>query len=73
MPKLKYVYEWCSFCMNEVQLKAKSELQVCPKCGHLIIPCCLCDCNKVDCNKCDINKASIKINKILDETNKTII
>jgi len=49
-------YELCPHCGREVELKAVMKLQKCPNCHKQIIPCSLCDMDKVDCSKCKLSK-----------------
>lgn len=50
------IYEWCSFCCEDVELPASPGIYKCPSCGELITACSLCDPNEVDCSKCIFNK-----------------
>lgn len=36
------VYEYCPHCENEVVLDNEFKVQVCPDCGHAIVPCSIC-------------------------------
>ena len=48
------VYEYCPYCENEVVLDNELKVQVCPECGHAIVPCNICpldDC----CSHCPLD------------------
>lgn len=52
--KDKGVYEYCPYCENEVVLDNEFKVQVCPECGHAIVPCNICpldDC----CSNCPLD------------------
>lgn len=36
------VAEWCSHCCQEVEINSIG-VQVCPNCGEMILPCCMCE------------------------------
>lgn len=44
----------CPWCDHEVMLQAIYKIQQCPNCKRPIIPCSLCDMDKVDCTKCEL-------------------
>ena len=46
------VYEWCSFCCEEVELPNTLGIYKCPSCGELITPCGMCDPNEANCSEC---------------------
>lgn len=54
MEVYKTTWEMCPHCENEVELQAVWDIQRCPVCGELIIPCSLCFpyCN--DCSNCKL-------------------
>lgn len=46
-------YELCPFCEYEVELKSvKYYRQKCSNCDNLILPCSLCNFEKINCDKC---------------------
>lgn len=49
------ITEWCPHCEDEVKLKNEFTRQICPKCGHSILPCSICEhTNDKGCHtKCD--------------------
>jgi len=49
----RVITEWCPHCKTEVELENKREPQKCPSCGKLILPCSLCEYDKVRCGKCE--------------------
>ena len=48
------ISELCPYCEYEVKLKNKFEVQTCTNCGKSILPCSLCNMDKVDCSKCPL-------------------
>lgn len=56
------VYEWCSHCEDEVELKAEFKVQICPNCGRPILPCAMCDMDFNPCFKCPLEKELDKLN-----------
>ena len=51
--KTKKVIERCPHCEKEVKLDAvQYKLQKCPNCKAKILPCAMCDLNKVNCSTC---------------------
>lgn len=46
--------EWCPNCSDEVELKAKMVVQVCPTCKEKILPCSICDTGYTKCNECPL-------------------
>ena len=42
------ITEWCSHCDNEVLIDNDKE-STCPVCGARILPCAMCDMDKVNC------------------------
>lgn len=50
------ISELCPYCEHEVELENKFESQQCPNCNKIILPCSLCDMDKVNCSKCPIEK-----------------
>ena len=50
-------YEYCSYCGDEVIIKADCTIkQICPTCGKPIIACSM--CTTMDCNNCKLCKKS---------------
>jgi predicted RNA-binding Zn-ribbon protein involved in translation (DUF1610 family) len=49
------ITEWCPHCEDEVELNDNFCVQICPKCGHPILPCSICEhTNDKGCHtKCD--------------------
>lgn len=47
--KFGLINEWCSECGQDVVLYESFETQVCPECGEKILPCRMCDMDKVAC------------------------
>ena len=43
--------EWCPYCNNEVVIPTFG-VSTCPECGKPILPCSMCDMDKVNCVKC---------------------
>lgn len=57
--------EWCQNCDEEINLKADSIEQVCSCCGEKLLPCNLCDMDRVECygGKCIMkNKEIVTLN-----------
>ena len=42
------ITEWCSHCENDVLIDNDKE-STCPVCGARILPCAMCDMDKVNC------------------------
>lgn len=51
--KVDTIYEYCSFCDDEVELVNEFKVQICPKCGKAIVPCNICPFNSQ--GKCSTN------------------
>lgn len=53
--------EWCSCCGEEIPLKADAIEQVCLYCGEKLLPCNLCDMDRVECygGKCIMENKEI--------------
>lgn len=62
--KFGLINEWCSECGQDVVLYESFETQVCPECGEKILPCRMCDMDKVACgNGCPlIKRTSVTLN-----------
>ena len=61
------IYEFCSYCGDEVMLENVFKLQRCPNCGRPIVPCSICPHN--DCTtQCKLSKTSDRLNKKFDES-----
>jgi hypothetical protein len=54
MCKERFITEWCPNCCDEVKLDNEFRVQICPTCGKWILPCSMCDMDKVDCSKCKL-------------------
>lgn len=48
--------EWCDNCGEETEITDKGG--ICKGCGKFLLPCSLCDMNKVNCEKCKFKKES---------------
>ena len=60
------VYEYCPYCENEVKLNNEFKVQICPDCGHAIVPCCLCPFD--DCkSNCPLDALCRQKNDEIDE------
>jgi hypothetical protein len=57
------ITEYCPHCEQEVKLKDKFVLQVCPKCKCPIMPCSICE--DMPCDKCPLETAEYK-QKLID-------
>lgn len=49
------VYEYCPHCENEVKLENELKVQICPDCGHAIVPCNICPLDNC-CSKCPLDE-----------------
>lgn len=47
--------ELCPHCNNEVEI-INDKPSKCPVCGETILPCSMCDMDKVKCNDCKFSK-----------------
>lgn len=60
------VYEYCPHCEEEVELNNEFKVQICPNCGHAIVPCNICpldDC----CSNCPLDALCRQKNNEIDE------
>ena len=48
------IVEWCNNCENESVISRNGGY--CEHCGKYLLPCSLCDMDKVDCNNCKFTK-----------------
>lgn len=48
------VYEYCPYCEGEVKLDNEFKVQVCPDCGHAIVPCSICPLESC-CSTCALD------------------
>lgn len=48
------VYEYCPHCENEVKLDNEFKVQICPDCGHAIVPCSICPLDSC-CSTCPLD------------------
>lgn len=48
------IYEYCPYCANEVKLNNEFKVQVCPNCGHAIVPCSICPLDEC-CSNCPLD------------------
>lgn len=44
------IIEWCNWCGNETEINYNGGK--CTHCGKYLLPCSLCDMDKVNCNNC---------------------
>lgn len=51
---MKPIFEFCPHCQQDVELKEEFKVQVCPNCGKPILPCAMCDNDKVKCSECPL-------------------
>ena len=49
---MENVYEWCDNCGQETKISNKGGK--CKCCNKFLLPCSLCDMDKVKCNNCKI-------------------
>lgn len=47
------VYEYCPYCNEEVELNNEFKVQICPNCGHAIVPCSICPLDSC-CSNCPL-------------------
>lgn len=60
------VYEYCPYCEDEVKLDNEFKVQICPNCGHAIVPCNICpldDC----CSNCPLDVLCRQKNDEIEE------
>ena len=60
------VYEYCPYCEDEVKLDNEFKVQICPNCGHAIVPCNICpldDC----CSNCPLDALCRQKNDEIDK------
>lgn len=51
---MRKIAEYCEHCEEEVKIAPIMFIaQKCPKCGHPIKACSMCDCDICDCSKCE--------------------
>lgn len=60
------VYEYCSYCENEVILDNEFKVQVCPDCGHAIVPCSICPLDSC-CTNCPLDVLCRQKNDEIEE------
>lgn len=48
------IEEYCPYCENEVMLDNELKVQVCPECGHAIVPCSICSLDSC-CSPCPLD------------------
>lgn len=60
------VYEYCPHCENEVILNDEFKVQVCPDCGHAIVPCSICPLESC-CSNCPLDALCRQKNDEIDE------
>lgn len=60
------VYEYCPHCENEVKLDNEFKVQICPDCGHAIIPCNICPLDSC-CSNCPLDVLCRQKNEEIDE------
>ena len=51
---MKTIFEYCPHCEDEVEIKRVFKAQKCPNCGKVILPCSMCDHDKVKCSECPL-------------------
>jgi hypothetical protein len=62
------VYEYCPYCESEVKLDNEFKVQICPDCGHAIVPCSICPLESC-CSTCALDVlCRQKNNEIEDES-----
>lgn len=60
------VYEYCPYCEDEVKLDNELKVQICPNCGHAIVPCGICPLD--DCgSNCPLYVLCRQKNNEIDE------
>ena len=59
------VYEYCPHCENEVVLNNEFKVQVCPDCGHAIVPCSICPLESC-CSTCALDVLCRQKNNEID-------
>jgi predicted RNA-binding Zn-ribbon protein involved in translation (DUF1610 family) len=60
------VYEYCPYCEDEVKLNNEFKVQVCPNCGHAIVPCNICQLDSC-CSNCPLDVLCRRKNDEIDE------
>lgn len=60
------VYEYCSYCNNEVKLDNEFKVQICPNCGHAIVPCSICPLESC-CSTCPLDVLCRKKNNEIED------
>lgn len=61
------VYEYCPYCENEVKLDNEFKVQICPDCGHAIVPCSICPLDDCCCSNCPLDVLCRQKNDEIDE------
>lgn len=51
---MEKTFEWCDECGMETEINENGGH--CEYCGKFLLPCSLCDMNKVKCNECKFKK-----------------
>lgn len=59
-------YEYCPYCEDEVKLNNEFKVQVCPNCGHAIVPCSICPLDNC-CSNCPLDVLCRQKNDEIDE------
>lgn len=61
--------EMCPYCEHEVELDAELSVQVCPDCGHHIVACSVCFCDRLDgyCSHCCLDHHARILNGEIEE------
>lgn len=60
------VYEYCPYCENEVKLDNEFKVQICPDCGHAIVPCSICPLDSC-CSNCPLDALCRQENNKINE------
>ena len=60
------VYEYCPYCEDEVKLDNEFKVQICPNCGHAIVPCSICPLDSCSAN-CPLDVLCRQKNNEIDE------
>jgi hypothetical protein len=62
--------EWCPECMNEVKLENKFEIQECPSCSFVILPCSICTRDK--CRECPLEEEKESLKEWVKTVSKNV-
>jgi hypothetical protein len=65
------VYEYCPYCENDVVLENELKVQICPDCGHAIVPCNICPLDNC-CSKCPLDELCRQKNEEMEMFETTL-